>query len=95
MEEDIKRYEKQIIMLRKQLADLEIKRSQYQSNIPSEIWQELANVSHQLEQAEQKVKRFTRRSLGTSILPGPRSSHPSKSSCSYKYKCGISRTSSW
>ena len=35
MEEDIQYYEKQIILLRKQLAELEIKRSQYQSNVPA------------------------------------------------------------
>ena len=64
MEEDIQHYEKQIIVLRKQLADLENKRIQYQSNIPAEIWQELANVSHQLEQAEQKIKDFNVEIIG-------------------------------
>jgi hypothetical protein len=64
MEEDIQHYEKQIILLRKQLADLENKRSQYQSNIPAEIWQELTNVSHQLEQAEHKIKDFNVEIIG-------------------------------
>ncbi|OGO12602.1 MAG: hypothetical protein A2Y53_07865 [Chloroflexi bacterium RBG_16_47_49] len=64
MEEDIHHYEKQIILLRKQLADLEVKRSQYQSNVPSEIWQVLADVSYRLEQAEQKVKRFNQEIIG-------------------------------
>ena len=64
MEEDIQYYEKQIILLRKQLAELEIKRSQYQSNVPAVIWQELANVSHQLEQAEQKIKDFNVEIIG-------------------------------
>jgi hypothetical protein len=64
MEEDIQHYEKQIIVLRRQLADLENKRSQYQSNIPAEIWQELTNVSHQLEQAEQKIKDFNVEIIG-------------------------------
>ena len=64
MEEDIQRYEKQIILLRKQLADLEIKRSQYQSSVPTELWQVLADVSYRLEQAEQKVKRFNQEIIG-------------------------------
>jgi len=64
MKEDIQHYEKHIILLRKQLADLEIKRSQYQSNVPAVIWQELANVSHQLEQAEQKIKDFNVEIIG-------------------------------
>jgi hypothetical protein len=64
MKEDIQHYEKQIILLRKQLADLEINRSQYQSNVPAVIWQELANVSHQLEQAEQKIKDFNVEIIG-------------------------------
>jgi hypothetical protein len=58
VEEDIQRYEKEIIQLRKQLADLEIRRVQYQSNVPEDIWQVLADVSYRLDQAEQKVKGF-------------------------------------
>jgi hypothetical protein len=64
MEEDSQHYEKQIILLRKQLADLENKRSHYQSNIPAVIWKDLANVSHQLEQAEQKIKDFNVEIIG-------------------------------
>jgi hypothetical protein len=64
MKENIQHYEKEIILLRKQLADLENKRLQYQSNVPAVIWQELANVSHQLEQAEQKIKDFNVEIIG-------------------------------
>ncbi len=56
MEEDIQPYERQVILLRKLLADLENQRGQYQLNIPEEIWQSLADVSYQLEQAEKKIK---------------------------------------
>jgi Cdc6-like AAA superfamily ATPase len=58
MKEDIQQYEKKIIQLRKQFAELEMRRLQYQSDIPEEIWQELTDVSYRLDQAEQKVTHF-------------------------------------
>ncbi len=64
MEEDIKSYERQVILLRKLLADLENQRGQYQSNIPEEIWQSLADISYQLEQAEKKVKAVNKEIIG-------------------------------
>jgi len=58
VKENIQRFEKEIIQLRKKLANLETRRGQYQANVPEEIWQVLADVSYQLDQAEQKVKGF-------------------------------------
>jgi len=58
MEDEIQRYEKIIIQLRKNLADLELKRLQSLSNLPDEVWQEFADVSYRLDKAEQKVKGF-------------------------------------
>ena len=60
VKENIQRYEKEIIQLRKKLADLEIRRMQYQSNVPEEIWQVFADVSYRLDQAEQKVEGLYR-----------------------------------
>lgn len=45
----------EIVQLRRQLLDLETRRSQYQQNVPMEIWQQLTEVSHALVQAEQRM----------------------------------------
>jgi hypothetical protein len=58
MEDEVQRYEKIVIQLRKNLAELELKRSQSRSNLPDENWQVFADVSYRLDQAEQKVKDF-------------------------------------
>jgi hypothetical protein len=58
MEDEVQRYEKIVIQLRKNLAELELKRLQSQPNLPDEVWQEFADVSYRLDQAEQKVKGF-------------------------------------
>lgn len=49
-----------VIQCRKQLAEVEARRGQYENNIPAGIWQALAEVSLRLEQAEEKVRQVCR-----------------------------------
>jgi hypothetical protein len=46
-----------VIQCRKQLAEVEDRRGQFKKNVPAGIWQELVEISHRLEQAEQKVRQ--------------------------------------
>ena len=45
-----------VIQCRKQLAEVEARRGQFEKNVPAGIWQELAEVSLRLEQAENRVR---------------------------------------
>jgi len=58
MEDKIQQYRLQVIRFRKQLADLETRRAQCHHPVPGEIWQEFAEVSHRLEQAEQQIRQI-------------------------------------
>jgi len=56
MQDPFEHQVERVIQCRKQLAEVESRRSQYKKNIPAEIWQELAEVSLRLEQTEGKVR---------------------------------------
>lgn len=60
MQDSIKRLIESVVQYRKHLAEVESRRGQYKKNVPAEIWQQLADVSHRLEQAEENVRRTCR-----------------------------------
>jgi hypothetical protein len=53
-----------VIQCRQQLDEVEARRGQYEQNVPTEIWQALAEVSLRLEQAEEKVRQICRELAG-------------------------------
>jgi hypothetical protein len=55
MDDRIQYYQERIILLRKRLADIETKRARCENDVPPEIWQELVQVSRELDDAEQKM----------------------------------------
>lgn len=57
MQDAIQRQIESVIQCRRHLAEVESKRGQYKQNVPAEIWQEFVEVSHRLEQAEEKVRQ--------------------------------------
>lgn len=57
MQETIHRQIESIIQYRKQLRELERKRSQHRQNVPPALWQEFLEVSHRLEQAEERMRQ--------------------------------------
>jgi hypothetical protein len=58
MEEKIKYYQKRLIFLRKQLADIEARRARCEDDVPPEIWQELVKVSNDLDHTEQQMREI-------------------------------------
>lgn len=44
-----------IIKFRKQLTKLEIKRAAFENDVPPALWNELVDLSRQLEEAEQEA----------------------------------------
>lgn len=57
MQNDIDHLVERIIQYRKQLTAVEYKRGQFQQDVPAEIWSELIEISHRLEQAEEHVRQ--------------------------------------
>ena len=45
-----------VTRFRKQLADLESRRAEYGADVPSEIWQELVDISRRLDREERKAE---------------------------------------
>jgi hypothetical protein len=60
MQDAGKRQMESVVLLRKRLAEVEAKRTQHEKNVPAKVWQEFAEVSHSLEQAEDKVQQTCR-----------------------------------
>jgi len=58
MDDKVQFYRQQIIDLRKKLAEVERRRSQYEHSVPTEVWQELADISHSLDLAEGELIRI-------------------------------------
>ena len=57
MQEAYQRQVESVIHYRRQLAEVEARRAHYPQAVPEPLWQELADVSHRLEQAEQRVRQ--------------------------------------
>jgi uncharacterized coiled-coil DUF342 family protein len=55
MEDKIKYCQERIVLIRKQLAEIESRRADYEHDVPPEIWQELIKVSKDLDHAEQQM----------------------------------------
>lgn len=55
MKDKIKYFQNRIIVLRRKLADIESSRGRHEPDVPPEVWQELVQVSRELEDAEQKM----------------------------------------
>jgi hypothetical protein len=55
MQDKIKYCQERIVLLRKQLAEIEARRAGYELDVPPEIWQELIKVSKDLDHAEQQM----------------------------------------
>ena len=57
MQEAYQRQVESVIHYRRQLAEVEARRARYPQAVPEPLWQELADVSYKLEQAEQRVRQ--------------------------------------
>jgi hypothetical protein len=58
MQNDYKIQVEAVIQLRKKLAEIETRRSQYEQNVPAEVWQEFADASRGLELAEKRINKI-------------------------------------
>jgi hypothetical protein len=64
MKDKIKYHQERLILLRKKLAEIEARRSRYGDDVPAEIWQELVEVSKDLDHAEQKMTEICQELAG-------------------------------
>ena len=58
MQDKMQQYRQEVIHLRKQLTEIEHRRAQSGQAVPGEVWQQLVEVSHRLNQAEAVVARL-------------------------------------
>ncbi len=56
MSSDIDRHIEDVIRNRKLLSEVESKINQHRKDIPAQIWQEFSDISHRLEQSEEKIR---------------------------------------
>jgi len=64
MSSDIDRHVEDVIQNRKLLAEVESKINQHKKDIPAQIWQEFSDISHRLEQSEEKIRHICQIMVG-------------------------------
>lgn len=64
MTSEFDQYEEEVRELRNQLSEVEKKMKREENKIPSQVWQEFSEISHKLEQAEQKTRQFYQLKIG-------------------------------
>ena len=64
MQNPIEQQVEQVIQYRKQLIAVETKCSQFQGDVPAQVWLELVEISRRLEQAEEQIRQACHKLAG-------------------------------